>query len=573
MVFLDFTQQNEKPSVHDLKIAPVSDRLLAFFFDVVIFSPILSLILSQLLKKIELRYYTSPESMEFYVLVGVSVALGLFFVIITQALFITYWNATPGKMFFKLKVIPLHGSGKVRFPQALLRSGLWSLEVLFLMIPFVEVLSHHYRRPLHDRASDTMVITLKEQGDLGPHPMETHFVRTMLFILVCGVLFWSSLIVTQFYRMAERGEFKRHELEEEQYLCASITAQVDDEENRLDYAIARYLAGEVGEKCLLAEADFALWQSEKDIQAWAYLAKAIHYQYDDEKSDLYLDKVCETENQGEPCFLSQALQHENVRLKKKTSLTAMMLSLKQQSRQGDYQDYLQELKNLSQFPGFEHFVQKEIVKALWIAGEAEKSKGALWGIWSGLDIQDQVEIGAWLCQEELDQKCGNIEYQSCQNLKETLAENRYEDMTQEAAISVVQERECKKTSEPSLLVFHSTFEDNPELKLFVGALSSESPWTSEKRIQVMRDLAFSSRGSKLIQKRALFYLSQKSNSEKDFQKIYEWLAKNTDHNWMWNKIYKQSELSGTKLKLDQYVNNLKILKEGSIRLPASEVTK
>jgi hypothetical protein len=81
------------------RLAPVVDRLLGFVLDVLLFMPLCSLILAQIFRRIEYFYQVSPNSSEFYVLLGVGVAFSLILAIIFQGLCLMLWGKTPGQFF------------------------------------------------------------------------------------------------------------------------------------------------------------------------------------------------------------------------------------------------------------------------------------------------------------------------------------------------------------------------------------------------------------------------------------------------------------------------------------------
>jgi uncharacterized RDD family membrane protein YckC len=542
MVFQDLSgNSNEQKSLR-LRIAPAGDRLLAVFFDVVLFTPLFSLILSQLFKKVELRYYTSPNSTEFVVLCAISVLAIAVLTVVAQALCLHFFSATPGKFFFKLKVISLYGkSEKVTFTQALLRSSLWVLEFCVLCIPFVEILSHQRRQPLHDRASDTMVITLKQNFDGGPHPLETHFVKNFLFLLVCVFLFWGTIFVTQLYLMAMRGDFKKQELEGDQYLCSSISYYANKHTNRVDLALARYLAGEVDDECMMNEADFALWTDHTDQRAWAYLAKGFYFRFDKEKSFLYFGKVCDFNKTSEACRIANALagkKNEEI-LRPGASLTAKVLEIKEYSSRGLFDQATYKIKALPFIQqGFENFTQIEMTKMLWALSKKSEAMGAYANTWSHMYNQNRHEFSAWMCLEELDDNCENRHYSSCDDLKEELRSTKYEVVSTEEVIALLKEGECKKSHEVNLLTFQSAFEEQEGLRNFALAVSSDSHWDQQKKISVLRSLAFDREqaGSRLVQRRALMSLIEKTTDQKDFDRAYTHLTQSEGRDWTWQKL-------------------------------------
>jgi uncharacterized RDD family membrane protein YckC len=184
MVIQDLSDHSASAPQTGLRLAPVADRVLAFAIDFFLFSPVVHLLLSLLLRKIEVLLISAPNSMELFSLIFVCLAATVFFVVIVQTLFLTFLGGTPGKLFLKLRVIPLSGDSAVQLTlnQAFIRSLLWVVEVSLFLVPFLEVLSHSQRRALHDRGAETMVVTLKSKGDSGPHPLEVHLIRQVMLV-------------------------------------------------------------------------------------------------------------------------------------------------------------------------------------------------------------------------------------------------------------------------------------------------------------------------------------------------------------------------------------------------------
>jgi uncharacterized RDD family membrane protein YckC len=587
MVFQDLGDFSTSQENNNSRIAPAIDRFMAFVFDVALFSPIVSLLLSSLFKKIELRYYTAPGSLEFIAFLVLGFFATLALTVFTQTFCLMFWGATPGKYFFKLRVISLSekADGKIQFLQAFLRSSLWAVEFICLWIPYFEIFSHKDRRPIHDRASETMVVTLKNQGDLGPHPLEAHFVRNMFFILIAVGFLWATLFASQVYRMAAGGEFKKSELEEEQLLCSGVTRYAENGISRQDVALARYIASEVDEECLLNEADFALWTGDSLQQAWGYLAKSIYYQFDSEKSNSYLEKVCEQESASEPCRLARALENEDRKeiLRPSTSLTAKILQIRELSGRGEFTQALHGISDITasvSAGAFEKYAQKQTVKYLWILGHRDQSMGAYMNTWQFMDHQDQTELAAWMCLEETDDHCDNRSYKSCENLRDSLKDASLSHVSAEVVVGLVKEAECKKTQEAPLLMFHAELEENPALSRLVAALSTTSEWTAEHRLEVLRDLSFSKDPSitRVVQKHARLELVSKTHLVQDLLKAQQALSATDRHDWAWQKMTKKissiAEQQNNRSWTGPLISELRkekpqLKSDGSQRLPAS----
>jgi uncharacterized RDD family membrane protein YckC len=87
--------------------------------------------------------------------IGLFVTLGSF--LLYQIFFVGRWNATPGKMALKLKVIRSDGSS-VGYGLAAGRCFSWMLSWLILCIGFIIAGFDEEKRALHDRICDTRVV-------------------------------------------------------------------------------------------------------------------------------------------------------------------------------------------------------------------------------------------------------------------------------------------------------------------------------------------------------------------------------------------------------------------------------
>ena len=54
-----------------------------------------------------------------------------------------------------------------------------------MLFPFLEILGHDERRALHDKTSETWMISLKtDRLSQSPHAIEQHFVRQFFYLVV-----------------------------------------------------------------------------------------------------------------------------------------------------------------------------------------------------------------------------------------------------------------------------------------------------------------------------------------------------------------------------------------------------
>ena len=557
MVLGDLSSHFQNPNgARKLPIAASSERFLAFFFDVILFTPIFSVLLSQIFKKLELKYYTSPDSAEFLVFSFTLIFGVVFLTALTQAFFIYYFQGSPGKLIFKLRVLNFNTGQKPTLGNSLLRSALWTFEFFLLGIPFLEILSHQHRRILHDRASETMVVTLKKATDPGPHPLEMHFVRNILFICVTLFGFWGSLLAGKVYVAAVRGDFKKQELEKDHYLCPMISEMLDGHHGRIDTAISMFVAGELPEDCVMSEADFALWTNNELEIPWAYLAKSFYYKFNSDKSDEYLEQVCDSSRNGDlpsvPCQIAQTIQEGGTIKDNKIlneTLTGQILGLREMLSDGEYSRFLKDSRQLASYVGFNNFIQKETVKALWGSNLQKQAEGAYLNMYSHVEPTHQIEIASWMCLEEVESECAVKNYNSCDDLKTNFKRNSMTGLTTDSVIALIKEKDCAKDSSISMLYFHEFFEENPLVQDLVGAISKESNWSKEKRLDTLRKLAFSISATRSIRHRAQMALLEMSDESKDAEQILSYLERSTHRDWFWKKLSnKVAKLEQTKWK-------------------------
>lgn len=160
-------------------VAFVGDRFLALLLDFLIFSPVVSFFIAGILRQTKMYFLFNAQSVEGYVSILFMVGFGAVLTTFLHSVFLFFWQATPGQMFMQLRVYSYPvARGRLTYPQCLLRASLWSLSCLTFGIPFMEILSHPLRRAIHERASDTLVVTLKGQGDAGPLLLEEKFIST-----------------------------------------------------------------------------------------------------------------------------------------------------------------------------------------------------------------------------------------------------------------------------------------------------------------------------------------------------------------------------------------------------------
>jgi|GEM_PF-1131650 len=555
MVIEDFSSHSTPDSEASSKIAPVVDRVLAFVFDVILFTPVFGFILAKIFQQLHRVYFLSPDSSEFSVLLVITVLFAAMLAILFQTACLLLWGATPGKIFFKIKVVSLgqpsdQPSHRITFTQALLRSTLWCVEAFCLMLPWLEVLSQKQRRPLHDRAAETMVVTQKREGDLGPHWLETQFVRQFLMASFLLFFVWSIFSLGHYYKMAMQGDFRRAELDAQDALCPDVAASLQKGELRIDKALALYLAGQVSEDCLSAEAGFVMWAPENEDKAWGYLAQGFLLSYDPESQKDYFEKVCEADSDSSKDKSKQdACVIANYKMKKGPlageSLTANVLRSSQSFESGNYSEAMQVFEDLGRVSGFESYVQEGLVKIFWSQNQTQKAQGAYETIVHEMDFQHKQALASWMCHEELDQDCSSDVRSACEDLKEDyLSDEELPIHDSYVALALIRDKECRHSEAISNIRFHDIFEERKDVLDFARAISPETSFSSTDRRNLLTELAFRKEPVRpsVIRNMAMQALIEKSQSEKDLLHVVSFLKTRKVKDFLWVKIFKKTLL-------------------------------
>jgi uncharacterized RDD family membrane protein YckC len=375
---LFFSDDAKTPARAQLNVAGVSDRFTAAVFDFFILSPVVSLLLAGLLREIKTYLILDSHSPEASVIWVLFVAAGIFSTILLQSLFLYFWGATPGQRFLLLRVVSFPQEAPLTFSQCLLRSALGLCSFLFLGVPYLEVISHPLRRVFHERASDTIVISLKEKLQYAPLAIEKRFVG--LWVRLSFALFIAAgvILAAREYLDAKRGLFART-ADAQKLFCSDIAA-VEDETSpeRLDRALALFLTDEVTADCLEKEADRALWDVTEDNKTWAYLAKGI-VGSDSKIQNEYFDKVCQTQDKVEACVIARYLGEDEdearFEFQAPQSASGKVLVLDQQMADRNFPAAFASIKDLRELDFLNAHLERNFVRAVWsTAGAKSKSR-------------------------------------------------------------------------------------------------------------------------------------------------------------------------------------------------------
>lgn len=379
MVFPDLSApetQPHQPQSSSVPVAFVADRFVALLLDFLIFSPIVSLLIAGLVRQTKTFFLVDAQSSEGVVAAGLVVVAVIFSVTLLQSVFLYFWQATPGQLFLQLRVIsyPVYRP-KLSYAQCFFRALGWSGSFLLLAIPFLEILSHPYRRAFHDRASDTLVITLKKNHDDGPVPMESRFIASWMRM---SFLFLALFAVIGFFRTyhgLHAGEF-RMSGQTFTGLCKELPDGAALEGTaRLDAALSLYMLNAVSAECLEKESDLALWGDPVNIQPLAYLAKFLLTE--GKEQDKYFSKLCE--DGGAPaCSLARYLSEEGDKSELENADGKLWLTQVLQSEEAfaasDYVASLRLITSLQKQFFLREALEKRYVRSVWALHDLENSQ-------------------------------------------------------------------------------------------------------------------------------------------------------------------------------------------------------
>lgn len=340
MVIKDLSDSQNEFNQDKLKIAPVADRFLAIVIDFLIFSPLVALSLSFIYKSFRLSRYLS-SSLEVQFSLWVVLLIGVVSISsILNAFFLSRFGATPGLKYLKLKVVAFEGQptlGRhdrfISFSQALLRSLLWWGCLLTFGFPFLEIFSHPLRRAIHERASDSIVVTLRNEAHSLPHPIEVRFFTSWLktFYISLGLL----ILLVSFNEYTNLNSQLTADDKQVVTVKSCDQLQVEDRNTlntskSMDLILATYILDPSLHDCVKEQAQSNLWNVNPTDKTFSQLALGV---LSLDKTNDYYKGLCH-DKKSEACRISQFLSSEKLKInellpyEEKGSLTLKVLHLR-----------------------------------------------------------------------------------------------------------------------------------------------------------------------------------------------------------------------------------------------------
>lgn len=550
MVYGDLSDQSgsEKKQV---RMAGLQDRLRAFFFDLFIFTPIFSLLLSPLTRQLQEKFYSSPIHADIFFEAIFYVMLVLILTVIAQTLSLYFFAATPGKYFFKLRVESVFHH-RLSFMQCLVRSVFWVFEFALFLIPFFEIMSHRHRRAMHDRIAETRVVTLKVDGDPGPHPLEARFFRNMMASFFVLFAFWTFLQIKDLY-LSSKQEVEASVPtggNTDERLCGEVSEKLTEGVQRLDLALARYMTKEIGEDCLKKEIDFVFWTKHKKQYDLAYVAQGYLSEYDHELQNKYWKQACEdTATTNEACQLvsrfispkqsplsvpanvrSVAQSNDETQLLPSALRTSLLseevLLIQELSKSAKYKDQLKALRQLSLYPGFTDYIQSETVKVFWSMEQKSEARGAYLNSILHLPTEQQRDLASWMCLQQVAVTCGNKSYPACDDLQGLFEGESAVSWSFSSGVALAQAATCRSDGGAVKEIFaqkgfRDLLDKYPPLRSWMQAISPQSPWTKEKKNAELKSLLQQNGVDSVLKEVVLQQLIRQSVSALELEQVYQ----------------------------------------------------
>lgn len=276
MVYHDLSSFSDLQALNKklLRIPSASDRSLAFIIDFLLFTPVIGLLTAVLSRKLKLSLILEASSSEIAVIWFLMFVFVLSASVLAQSYFWFKFGATPGQMFTQLRVRSFPDvAAPLTFGQCLLRSTLWFISLISLCVPFIEIFGHPLRRAFHERASDSVVVSLKTHAQEVPHPIESRFISSWLNFFFYGVFLFLFLFSWGVYTNLTQGKYAGSGPSD--FLCDNVSG-ISASSERIEQAIANFMGRQISASCLNQEADYLLWFArDSKLRNWALFAKAL----------------------------------------------------------------------------------------------------------------------------------------------------------------------------------------------------------------------------------------------------------------------------------------------------------
>ena len=406
-------------------------RLAAVIVDVgVVLTPAYVLITSPLKREVTTAMLTGEDGrVALFATLMALVALGL--LIAYQTIAHHVFGRTLGKRAFGLRVVTLEGPSTIG--AQLTRALVWIAGVGLAGLPFLAVFAHERRRPLHDRAGDTLVIVDDVHASAGvdhPGPTSRRLVRTVyavaaLILVGGGLLNLRDVLAKVDLERELVGQVDQRATRECDVVSENAIENTDDDHARVRLALTLYAAGLADRSCLENEVEReAVMQIP--VAPVTDLAQAFVNADDAEVSNAYLDHVCTTGPDGEAsaeCAMSHLVARwsegkwddvgDILARAPAGSGYLDVWGVRHYLKQARYDEALAALDRLLARPEVASFSLIERTKALYAGYRGLEGRVAYRQAMVSLNADEARDLSTWACAQELARGCEALTEVAC----------------------------------------------------------------------------------------------------------------------------------------------------------------
>ncbi len=486
---------NLNPSF-DHSVAQPLDRLAASVIDyAIVLLPVIYLVLAPFQRALKVSAIFDSavaSSWEVPLITAFAAFVVIFMIFLYQCLMVWRYGATVGKLLLGLRVRSLWGPVKPSFGQSALRSFFWIFDVSCIGMPLLAILGDEFRRPLHDRVADTLVVNIKSATATAPS-------RNFREVALVRGVFWGMAGILALVLISLGFSIFRHygsqdaliaQLESQNILCSQVSdaqSEWPDENghppSRLSVAMALYSAGVVDPHCLQAEVENLRFSSSE--APLLNLAKSFVYADTPELSDQYLARVCALAPKTLECAMSHwidrvtggdwnKVKDDLASLSKTKKIYPYIWAVRESMEHNNYSLALKYLNKLPDVQALSDFSTPLRVKLLWALGRATESRGAAAAAYSSLNDDARFEVAGFMCYENIWSSCDQLKSRSCQTFLQITSQSSESLASNSASLAYLRAYECKKNPHGAGAVDYAGLYDTPlsdDVKVLVRAMS------------------------------------------------------------------------------------------------------
>lgn len=272
-------------------LATPGDRLAAYILDCVLLLPLVQLTQAPV-KRWILESFLFDNGADVSTYRFFNLAIFIFLFITYYSICIWMYGQTLGKKYFGIKVISYNG--RLSFLNSLSRSVFIFFEFLCMGFPFLAIFSHPMRRPIHDRAADTLVIS---QNNPSSFPSKRERTRASYVAAFYGFMLMISFIS---YSMVHRVEIVETRFETASEACQSSVENFEDD---IEVLIEHYLVKKIDDDCLFSITRSHVWDEDESVLS--QFAMSLATKNNPDLSGRYLQSICKLNKNHHLCDMSQ----------------------------------------------------------------------------------------------------------------------------------------------------------------------------------------------------------------------------------------------------------------------------